>query len=62
MICSSNLEKKQYFIAARTRKYVKGYRFLPFARNLYNKYKNQLLDTGLDLLKTVCKKEVHKTG
>ena len=53
---------KQYFIEARTRKYVKGHRFLPFARNLYNKYKNQLLDTGLDLLKTVSKKEAHKTG
>ena len=44
----------------RTTKYVKGYRFLSFARNLSNKYKNQLLDTGLDSVKTASKRVVHK--
>ena len=52
----------QYSIEPRTRKYVKLYRFLSFARNLSNKYKKQLLDTGLDALKTASKKVVHKTG
>ena len=47
-----------YSIEPRTRKYVKGYGFLSFAR----KYKKQLLDTGLDSLKTTSKKVVHKAG
>ena len=47
-----------YSIELRTRKYVKGYGFLSFAR----KCKKQLLDTGLDAVKTACKKVVHKTG
>ena len=34
----------QYSIEPRTRKYVKAYEFLSFARN----YKKQLLDTALD--------------
>ena len=49
---------RQYSIEPRTTKYVKGYRFLSFAR----KYKKQLLDTGIDPLKTVFKKVVHKAG
>ena len=48
----------QYSIEPRTRKYVKGYGFLSFAR----KYKKQLLDTGLDSVKTASKKVVHKAG
>ena len=36
----------------------KGYGFLSFAR----KYKKQLLDAGLDSLKTASKKVVHKTN
>ena len=49
----------QYYIGPRTRKYVKGYGFLSFA----TKYiKKQLLDKGLDALKTAYKKVVHKTG
>ena len=48
---------KWYFIEPRTRKYVKGYGFSSFTR----KYKKQLLDTGLDYLKTAFKKAVHKT-
>ena len=48
----------QYSIEPRTRKYVKGYGFLSVAR----KYKKQLLDTGLDAVKTASKKVVHKAG
>ena len=33
----------RYCMELTTRKYVKGYRFLPFARNLSNKYGKQLL-------------------
>ena len=54
---SLSLALGQYSIEPRTRKYVKGYGFLSFAR----KYKKQLLDTGL-YSKTVSKKVVHKTG
>ena len=39
---------RQYSIEPRTRKYVKGYRFLSLAR----KYKKQLLDVGLDFSKS----------
>ena len=39
---------RRYSIELRTRKYVRGYRFLSFAR----KYKKQLLDTGLDVVKS----------
>ena len=49
---------RQYSIEPRTRKYVKGYVFWSFSR----KYKKQLLDTGLDVVKTASKKEVHKRG
>ena len=48
----------QYSIEPRTRKYVKGYGFLPIARE----YWKQLLDTGLNSLKTASKKVVHKAG
>ena len=44
----------QYSIDPRTRKYVKGCGFLSFAR----KYKNQIMDKGLD----ASKKVVHKGG
>ena len=44
-----------YSIEPRTRKYVKGYGFLSFARDLSNKYGKQLLDTTLDALKTASK-------
>ena len=49
----------QFSIEPRTRKYVKGYRFLSFARKCKNK---QLLDTGLDVLRTASKKVVHKAA
>ena len=48
----------RYSIEPRTREYVKGYMFLSLAR----KYKKQLLDTGLDAVKTATKKVVHKPG
>ena len=48
----------RYFIEPRTRKHVKGYGFLLFAR----KYKKQLLDTGLDAVKTTSKKVIHRAG
>ena len=47
-----------YSVEPRTRKYVKGYRFLSFAR----KSKKQLSDTRLDSLKIASKKVVHKAG
>ena len=49
---------RRYSIEPRTRKYVKGLGFLSFGR----KYKKQLLDTGLDSLKSASKKLVHKAG
>ena len=56
MIRSSSLAKRWYSIEPATRKYVKGCRFLLFTR----KYKNQLLDTGVDYLKLASKTEVHR--
>ena len=48
----------QFPIETRTIKYAKRYGFSSFAR----KCKKQLLDTGLDLLKTNSKKVDHETG
>ena len=56
MTRSSNLAMRRYSIEPWTRKYVKGFGFLSFAR----KYKKQLLDAGLDSLKSASKKVVHK--
>ena len=47
----------QYSIEPRTRKYVKGYGFLSFAR----KYRKQLLDIGLGALKKGVHKSVERT-
>ena len=55
MIHSSSLAMRRYSIEPRPRKNVKGYGFLSFTR----KYKKQLLDTGLDAVKTASKKVVH---
>ena len=52
----------QYSIEPRTRKYVKGYGFLSFARNFSNQYKKQLWDTGLDALKIASEKVVRKAA
>ena len=49
---------RRYSMEPITRKYVKGYAFLSFLR----KYKKQLLDIGLDSLKTASKKVVHTSG
>ena len=56
MTRSSSLTLRQCSIESRIRKYVKGYGFLSSAR----KYKKQLLDTGLDAVKTASEKVVHK--
>ena len=49
----------RYSIEPRTSKYIKGYIFISFARNLSNKFGKQLLDTatktGLNTLKTSSK-------
>ena len=42
-------------IEPRKRKYVKGYGFLPFATNLFDKYGEKLLDTAIKIV-------VHKTA
>ena len=48
----------RYSIEPRTIKYVKEYGFLSFTR----KFKKHLMDTGLDSLKTISKKVVHKAS
>ena len=58
MTSSSSLAMQQYSIKQRTRKFVKGYGFISFAR----KYKKQFLDTQLDAVKTVSIKVVCKTS
>ena len=62
MTCFSILSIRWYSKEARTRTYVKIYGFLSFARNFPNKYRKQLLDTGLYNLKTAFKKVVHKAS
>ena len=51
MIRSWGLAMRRYSMEPRTTKYVKECGFLSFAR----KYKKQLLDTVLDILKTTSK-------
>ena len=55
-----------YSIEPRKRKYVKGYGFLSFGRNLSNKYRKKLLvsaaKTGIDALKTATKELAHKVA
>ena len=52
----------QYSTEPRTREYDKGYGFLSFVSNFPKKCRKQLLDTGLDALKTVSEKVVHKAA
>ena len=56
----------RFSVKPRTRKCVKEYGFLAFARNLSNKQGEKLIHTtaktGLDAAKTVYKKLVHKTA
>ena len=53
-----------FSIEPRTRKHVKGYKFLLFARNLSNNHGKQYMDTttetGLDARKTASKNFFHK--
>ena len=45
----------RYSIEPRERRYVKGYRFMSFARNFSDKYSKYLMDKGIDLSKTFAK-------
>ena len=60
------MEIRRYSIKLKPRKYVKGYGFLLFARNLSSKYGKQLLNTAaktrLDALKISSKKVNHKAA
>ena len=66
MTHSSSLATRCDSVEPRTRKYVKGYIFLSFARNLSNNYGKQLLDTAtktrIDALKAAPKKVVNKAA
>ena len=66
MVRSVGLAMCCYSIGSKIRKYVKGYGFLFFRRNLSNKYGQQLLDIAaiarLDILKTATKKIGHKAA
>ena len=57
MTHSLSIAMWRYSIEPKTRKQIKGYGFLSFAR----KYKKQFLDTGVDSLKAASKKIDHKT-
>ena len=67
---NSHCIKMHYPIEPRERRYVKGYRFLSFAknigRNLSNKYGQKLVDTpkksATDALKIASKRAVQKTA
>ena len=58
MTSSLSLAMRPYLIEVRTRKYVKEYGFLSFAK----KYEKQLLDKGIDSLKRNSNHIVHKAG
>ena len=55
----------RHSIEPRFRKYVKGYGFLSFAKNVVNKYGKKLMDTatktGIDAAKIASKRTVEKT-
>ena len=59
MTRSLSLAMRRYSIQPKTRKYVKEYPFLSFARSLSNEYRKQLLDTttkaGLHTIKILRK-------
>ena len=52
----------QYSTEPRTREYDRGYGLLSFVSNFSKKCRKQLLDTGLDALKTVSEKVVPKAA
>ena len=56
----------RYSIKPRSRKYVKGYGFLSFAKNVGNKYGKELMDTAskteMDAAKIASKRVVQKNS
>ena len=56
----------RYSSEPKTRKYVKGYSFLSFARKFGDKYGKKLMDTatktGIDAAKTASKRVIQKTA
>ena len=58
--------KMRYSIEPRERRYIKGYGFMSFARNLSDKYSKSLMDKGIHVskkfAKTACKKILKKTA
>ena len=56
----------RYSTEPRFRKYVKGYGFLSFAKQIDNKYGKKLMDaatkTGIDAAKTASKRVIQKTA
>ena len=56
----------RYSTEPKFRKYVKGYRFLSFARKLGDKYSRKLIDTatktGIEAAKTASKRVAQKTA
>ena len=45
----------RYSIEPRERRYIKGYGFMPFARNFSDKYSKSLMDKGIDVSQTFAK-------
>ena len=56
----------RHSIEPRHRIYVKGYRFMSFARSMGNKYGKKLVDTAkksaTDAIKTASERAIQKTG
>ena len=52
----------RYSIEPRERRYVKGYGFMSFARNVSNKYSKSLMDASKTFAKTARKKILKETA
>ena len=52
----------RYSIEPRERRYVKGYGFMPFARNFNDKYSKSLMDLSNTFAKTAGKKILKETA
>ena len=52
----------RYSIEPRERRYVKGYGFMPFARNFSDKYSKSLMDVSKTFAKTAGKKILKETA
>ena len=50
----------RYSLEPRYRKYVQGQGFMPFAKNIGNKYGKKLFDKSMDVSKKYCKKYGNK--